>query len=77
MTTDIWSDQNRQPYLTMTAHWIVKVDEMTALQPKVALIAFHCVRGSHDGKSLAKIVLELLDRAKITVNVRILLKIKF
>jgi hypothetical protein len=61
----------------MTAHWIAKVDEMTALQSKVALIAFHCVCGSHDGKSLAKIVLELLDRAKITINVRILLRIKF
>jgi hypothetical protein len=61
----------------MTAHWITNVEETTALQPKMALIAFHCVRGGHDGKSLAKIVLELLDRAQITVNVRILLKSKF
>ena len=36
----------------------------------VALIAFHRVHGRHDGKSLGKTVMELLDRAEITVNVR-------
>jgi hypothetical protein len=68
VTTDIWSDQNRQSYLAMTAHWIAKVDKMTTLNPKVALIVFHRVLGTHNGKSLAKIVLQLLDRAEITLN---------
>ena len=70
LTTDIWSDQNRQPYLAITAHWIAKIEDTTALKPMVALIAFHRVRGRHDGKSLGKTIMELLDRAKITVNVR-------
>src|ERR1700678_309484 len=36
---------------------------------KSALIAFHRIHGSHDGKALARTVLALLDRADITVKV--------
>jgi hypothetical protein len=68
-TADIWSDQNRQPYLAITAHWIGNVEGTTALQLKAALIAFHRVRSRHDGKSLAETVLRLLDRAQVTVKV--------
>jgi hypothetical protein len=68
-TTDIWSDQNRQPYLAVTAHWISKSEGSSSLQLKAALIAFHRLRGSHDGKTLAKTIVELLDRADITVQV--------
>lgn len=68
-TTDIWSDQNRQPYLAITAHWISKSEGSPSLQLKTALIAFHRLRGGHDGKTLAKTVVELLDRAGITVKV--------
>jgi hypothetical protein len=67
-TTDVWSDQNRRPYLAVTAHWIAK-SEGSSLQLKASLIAFHRLRGSHDGKTLAKTVVELLDRAGITVKV--------
>jgi hypothetical protein len=70
VTADIWSDQNRQSYLAMTAHWIAKVDETTALNPKVALVAFHHVLSTHNGKLLAKIVLQLLNRAEITLKVK-------
>jgi len=70
---DIWSDQNCRPYLAITVHWIVKVGETAALRTKVALIAFHHVRGSHDGMNLSKIVMDLLDRAGITVKVNIVL----
>jgi hypothetical protein len=68
-TTDIWSDNNRRPYLAITAHWIGKVHGTDSLELKVALIAFHRLRGRHDGKSLARTVLQLLDRAGITVKV--------
>lgn len=54
----------------MTAHWIAEVEGTTALQLKMALIAFHRLRGKHDGKTLAETVLRLLDRAQITVEVR-------
>ena len=54
----------------MTAHWIAKVNGPgMALESKTALIAFHRIRGSHDGKNLAKVVLTLLDRAEITMKV--------
>jgi hypothetical protein len=67
---DTWSDQNRWSYLAMTAHWIARLKEMGALQLQVALIAFHCLRIGHNGKSLANIAISLLDRAGITVKVR-------
>jgi hypothetical protein len=66
---DIWSDQNMRPYLAMTAHWIATIDGSSALELKAALIAFHRLRGRHDGESLAQTVLQLLDRAGITVKV--------
>jgi hypothetical protein len=45
------------------------VDGTGTLELKVAFIAFHRLRGRHDGKSLAQAVLQLLDRAGITVKV--------
>ena len=39
------------------------------LETKTALIAFHHIIGTHDGKNLAKVVLALLDRAEITKKV--------
>lgn len=45
------------------------MEETNSLQPKAALIAFHRVRGGHDGVSLATTILQLLDRAHITLNV--------
>jgi hypothetical protein len=68
-TMDMWSDQNRRSYLAITAHWIAKLKGTTVLHLKTALIAFHRLYGGHDGKSIAQIVLCLLDRAKITVKV--------
>ena len=54
----------------MTAHWIGKVDGRGMdLETKTALIAFHHIIGTHDGKNLAKVVLALLDRAEITKKV--------
>jgi hypothetical protein len=70
-TVDVWSDQNRRPFLAMTAHWIGRVEGATALELKMALIGFHRLRGRHDGKTLAETVLKLLDRAKVTVQVRL------
>jgi hypothetical protein len=56
----------------MMAHWIGKVEGTTALQFKIALIVFHHLHGRHDGKTLAETILRLLDRAQITVKVRLL-----
>jgi hypothetical protein len=72
-TMDIWSDQNRDSYLAMTAHWIARHNGTDALQFKTALVAFHRLHGRHDGKTIARTVLHLLDRAGITVKVNALL----
>lgn len=73
-TADIWSDQNRQSYLAITAHWITRHGDTEAevLTLKAALIAFHCLHSWHDGQSLAKTVLHLLNRAGITNKVWLL-----
>jgi len=66
---DIWSDHNHQPYLCITAHWIAKDATTGSLILKAALLAFHRLYGTHDGKSMAEAVIGLLDRADITANV--------
>ncbi len=53
----------------MTAHWIARVEQTDGLKLRMALIAFHCLTGRHDGKSLAEIILHLLYRAGITGKV--------
>lgn len=63
---DVWSNQNYQPFLTMMAHLIAKVDEIITFQFKMALIMFHGLCSGHDGKVLAETVLKLFDRAQIT-----------
>ena len=74
ITADVWSDQNRRPFLAMTAHWIASSGGTGMLQLKTALIAFHRLYCGHDGGSLAQVVLKLLDRAEITLKVRLLHK---
>jgi hypothetical protein len=55
--------------MCITAHWIARELITNSLVLKAALIAFHCLRGSHDGKALAEATIQLLDRAGITANV--------
>ncbi len=68
-TMDIWSDHNRRSYLAITAHWIAMILGTTVLELKAALIAFHQLRGDHNGKSPVEVVLQLLDRAGIILKV--------
>ena len=67
-TSDIWSSDNRTPYIAITAHWMGK-DESGHLELKNALIAFQRVWGKHTASNLARLVLQLLDRAGTTTNV--------
>ena len=68
-TIDTWSDQNRWPYLAITAHWIAQHKDTGALKLKTALIAFYRICSGHDGPTFADVVVCLLDRAGITVKV--------
>jgi len=69
-TLDTWSDQRRGSFLAVTAHWVVSVKGTSVLQLKTALIAFHRLCQNHTGKSMARTVMHLLDRADVTVKVR-------
>jgi hypothetical protein len=67
-TSDIWSSDNLTSYIAITAHWMCK-DESGHLQLKNALISFQRVWGKHTASNLARVVLQLLDRAGTTTNV--------
>src|SRR6266704_1280550 len=68
--SDTWSDQKRRHYLAITAHWIAEAKGTSSLQLKVALIAFHQLGRSHSGRSIARTVRHLLDRAGVMMKVR-------
>jgi hypothetical protein len=68
-TADIWSNQSRYPFLAVTAHWIERDESTHHLKLQAALIAFHRLRGSHNGPRLARIVLHILDRVGVTEKV--------
>ena len=55
----------------MTAHWMAKIRMTTAMQLKMTLIAFHHIDGKHDDEKIARIVMNLLDRAEMTLKVRV------
>jgi hypothetical protein len=66
----MWCDLNaKNPYIAITAHWIVLDDGTAMLVLKAGLIAFHCIPGSHTGEALGLKILHLLDRAEVTNNV--------
>lgn len=62
-TSDLWSDENRHPFMALMAHWITQ--QASKLVLKAGLIAFTHIPGSHDGVSLAAIILGLLDHAEV------------
>ena len=68
-TADAWSDRNLQSWLCITSHWIAKEATTGSHQLKCVLMAFHRICGSQDGKNMAEITIQLLDRANIAANV--------
>jgi len=69
-TLDTWSDQRYGSYLVMTVHWIAEAEGSGTLQLKTLLIAFHRLHEGHTGRSMARTVRHLLDRAGVTTKVR-------
>jgi len=62
-TSDLWSDENRCPFMELRAHWIAQ--QASKLVLKAGLIAFTHIPSSHDGVSLTAIILGLLDHAEV------------
>ncbi|KIK18454.1 hypothetical protein PISMIDRAFT_82015, partial [Pisolithus microcarpus 441] len=57
-TADIWSADNLNSYLTVTAHWIGQDKKMAGLTLKAALIAFHHLPSCHTGNLIARTILQ-------------------
>ncbi len=69
-TMDIWSSASLSPYLAVTSHWIARDgDTNNNLSLKATLIGFHHFTGPHMGKSIASVILSLMDHANITSKV--------
>ncbi|KIK15581.1 hypothetical protein PISMIDRAFT_114951, partial [Pisolithus microcarpus 441] len=66
-TTDIWSAENLHPYLATAAHWIT--NNNGPLKMRASLITFQYFPSAHTGDALAKLTLEILDRAEVTSKV--------
>ncbi|KAL4079925.1 hypothetical protein V8B97DRAFT_2020675 [Scleroderma yunnanense] len=65
-TSDLWLDKNYQPFIVITAHWILKGDAVGSLKLNAKLIAFHHISGNHTGTNLASTILCLLNCAGVT-----------
>ena len=68
-TADAWSSANRQPYFAITANWAYHDDVDGSIKIKACLITFHWIFGCHTGQKMAKLCINLLDRAGTTANV--------
>ena len=66
--SDIWTDGNYCPFLTITAYWVSK-DDTGSLKLNVGFIAFHHIPSTHTGVNLVLIILHLLDHAGVTDKV--------
>lgn len=66
----MWSNSNLVSYLALTAHWISIEEPSGRLALKSALIGFHRVKKVHSGRNIARTLLYLFDRAKVTRKVR-------
>ena len=56
-------------YLALTAHWISLDNATQRLELRASLIGFHLLQKNHTGSNIAKIILQLLDRANVTLKV--------
>jgi hypothetical protein len=68
----MWSKKDMQPYYAITAHWLYE-DKAQHLHLGSRLIVFHRFWGRHTAENMAKVTLELLDRAGTTANVSVFL----
>lgn len=67
-TSDIWSRANLEPYMALTAHYLVQEGDCITL--RCHLIAFRVLHGSHTGVRMADLCMEIFDQYKITEKVR-------
>jgi hypothetical protein len=74
-TADIWSSKGMHSYLAITAHWLGPRGDDGQVVLRQALLAFHHIRGAHNGQQIARIVFNILENAGIIRNVIIYLDV--
>jgi len=67
-TSDIWSDPNLTAFIVVTTHFCTQ-DENGWLDIAWQLLAFHVMKGSHDGDHIIDAIFEVMDEAGITQKV--------
>jgi hypothetical protein len=75
LTSDIWDDKSIRAYIGVTAHYIVRVKlsaSRSELVLRASLIGFLPIPGKHRGQDIAKSLVYVTDRAKITDKVHII-----
>ena len=72
-TVDIWSDQNLQLWLVITAHYVHRDSHTRELSLEADIIAFHHVVRDHGGENIGALFEKLLDRVGIASKVCIVL----
>jgi hypothetical protein len=59
-TSDIWSRQNLESYMAITAHYMAKMPNTGTLVLKSQLIAFRRLQGSHTGENIGKVFVSVV-----------------
>ena len=57
---DIWSHQNLEGYMVITAHYCMKLKRTGKLEIKSQLVAFHHVKGSHTGVNIGEVFVKVI-----------------
>ncbi len=68
LTSDMWSDPNRQSFMAVTAHWMAK-GSSNQLELRSTLIAFQGVDGCHTGDNLGQILFDIIQDVGIAHKV--------
>lgn len=68
MTMDLWSDPNRDSYMAVTSHFMMR-GEKNRLKYRTCLVAFRYIGGSHSGANLGQEFLKITDELEITIKV--------
>ncbi|THH15387.1 hypothetical protein EUX98_g9474 [Antrodiella citrinella] len=61
LTTDLWSDPNRDSYMGVTAHYMVRDAKTHRITYRDVLLAFRYVGGSHTGENLEKEFFKIIE----------------
>ncbi|KAF5332789.1 hypothetical protein D9611_005171 [Ephemerocybe angulata] len=62
-TSDIWSRNNLQSYMAITAHYLV-MSPAGNLELKSRLVAFRHIEGSHTGENIGKVFVRVLEEIR-------------